>query len=200
MLGIFLDQETTGLDSFTHRVVEIACRVVDLSTGHCLASYEAVVSQGDSVWQARDLGAIEINGFTQEELRRGKTEAEIGKEIIELFTRLGIKRSYAAFICANPSFDRPFFSQIVPTYTQERLNWPYHWLDLASMYWALECVKIKELGARLPESVVLSKDSIATKLALPKEQKPHRAMQGVEHLLLCYTALVGFPGDFLMRG
>jgi oligoribonuclease len=193
MLGIFLDQETTGLDSYRHNVLEIALRVIDLATGEEVGSFESIVSQPHAVWEKRDLMAIEINGFCEEELQTGTKPEKIGEEIIALFTKLQIQRSKAVFICANPSFDRPFFSQLIPAYTQERLNWPYHWLDLASMYWAL-FVKEQEANKRsLPESLLLSKDSIATSLSLPKEQKPHRAMQGVDHLLVCYRHIVGYP-------
>lgn len=192
MLGIFLDQETTGLDAFTHKVVEIACKIVDMATGECQASYNSTVFQPDSVWQERDLAAIAINGFSQEDLLNGKPQNEVGQEIIALFTELKIERSKAFFVCANPSFDRAFFSHLVPTYEQEKRNWPYHWLDLASMYWASKVRELKERQALLPNSITLSKDSIAHDLGLPKESKPHRAMQGVEHLLLCYSHLVGF--------
>ena len=39
----------------------------------------------------------------------------------------------------------------------------------------------------------LSKDKIAGAFALASEEKPHRARNGVNHLLLCYEAVVGFP-------
>ena len=195
MLAIFLDQETTGLDSYKHKLLEVAFRVVDLGTGAELASYESVVSQPESAWQARDPQAISVNGFTKEQIASGKTEAEIGAAIIELFTKLGIKRGKAVFICQNPSFDRPFFSHLVDCYEQERRNWPYHWLDLASMYWTLEVKKAQKLGKPLAEEFWLSKDHIAEAYGLAKEATPHRAMQGVNHLLLCYKHVVGFALD-----
>ena len=40
-----------------------------------------------------------------------------------------------------------------------------------------------------------SKDKIAKSLNLPEEKKPHKAMRGVDHLLLCYEKTVGFK-DF----
>lgn len=192
MLGIFLDQETTGLDSYRHKLLEVACKIVDLQTGELKGSYESIVFQPQSVWEARDCHAIEVNGFTEQELRYGKPEAAIGKELTDLFTSLHIERGKAFFICANPSFDRPFFYHLIDCYTQEKLNWPYHWLDLASMYWALEIQKAKHHELSLPDKLVLSKDCIAQNLSLAKEEKPHRAMQGVNHLLLCYEHLVGF--------
>lgn len=193
MLGIFLDQETTGLDAFRHRLLEIACKVVNLSTGQLLEKYQAVVSQPQAVWQASDSTALSVNGFTWDEVQKGKPEEEVSKDVIELFQRLGIIRGKAVFICQNPSFDRAFFSHLVNSYRQETLLWPYHWLDLASMYWALEVEKTKAQERPLPDEIWLSKDQIAQNMHLPKEQKPHRAMQGVDHLLLCYQNIVGFP-------
>ena len=195
MLGIFLDQETTGLDSYRHRVLEIAFKVVDLSRGDLLTSFQSVVSQPEAVWKASDPSALQVNGFHFQEIQEGAAEEKVGRQIVDLFQSIGIQRGKSVFICQNPSFDRAFFSHLVDCYTQERLNWPYHWLDLASMYWALEIQKTRALEQDLPDQIWLSKDHIATNFDLPKELKPHRAMQGVDHLLLCYERVVGFPQE-----
>ena len=60
------------------------------------------------------------------------------------------------------------------------------------MYWSLEVQKCKKHEIGLPEELLLSKDRIAQNNSLPKEERPHRAMQGVDHLLLCYRHVVGF--------
>ena len=112
---------------------------------------------------------------------------------MKLFDKHDIKRGEAVFICQNPSFDRIFFSQLIDVDTQEKLLWPYHWLDLASMYWAEAIRKAKGGEEKYPWMTGCSKDKIATALELPKEVKPHRAMNGVNHLLLCYESVVGFP-------
>lgn len=192
MIGIFLDQETTGLDCFRHKLLEIAISFVDLATGDVLATYESVVFQPEELFKQSDKTALEVNGFTWDQVTPGKSEEQVRDEIKALFARIGIQRGKAVFICQNPSFDRAFFSQIIDSYTQEKLNWPYHWLDLASMYWALEVQKTAQLERGLPDKICLSKDAIAHSLQLPKEATPHRAMQGVEHLLLCYEHVVGF--------
>ncbi len=198
MLGIFLDQETTGLDSYRHKLLEIAINVVDMSSGISKATYHSIVSQPKASWEASDPGALEVNGFLWDQVKAGKDEKEVGKEIISLFTKLQITRGKAVFICQNPSFDRAFFSHLVDCYSQEEMLWPYHWLDLASMYWALEVQKTRDLELDLPDEIWLSKDRIATSCNLPKEQKPHKAMQGVDHLLLCYEKIVGFPGALIL--
>lgn len=194
MLGIFLDQETTGLDNYRHKLLEVAFKIVSLQTGEVQASFESVVRQPESVWAERDLASIAVNGFSWQEVSQGADARDIKEQIISLFQSIPIKRGRAVFICQNPSFDRAFFSHLIDIYTQEKMNWPYHWLDFASMYWALEVKKAEEAERELPVEISLSKDKIAQNCLLPKESTPHRAMQGVDHLLLCYQSVVGFPG------
>jgi DNA polymerase-3 subunit epsilon/oligoribonuclease len=112
---------------------------------------------------------------------------------MERFMRNKVKRGDAVFICQNPSFDRAFFAQLVDPDTQEKSLWPYHWLDLASMFWAKAIHCKQQSDGMWPWETGLSKDKIATAFFLPSEERPHRAMNGVDHLILCYKAVVGFP-------
>lgn len=193
MLAIFLDSETNGLNPKLHRVVEIAFDIVDLSTGASKLKYQTLISQEVADWNKSDQESLKINGFTWDEVSLGKPLKQVSKEIIDHFTAHGIKRGKAVFICQNPSFDRVFFSQIVDPKTQEHLHWPYHWLDLASMHWALTINKAKSGTGPLPWETGLSKDKIASFYKLPPEEKPHRAANGVAHLIQCYKAVVPFP-------
>lgn len=193
MLGIFLDTETNGLNSQVHKIVELAYKIVDLRTGKLLAEYQTVVAQPIDVWEKSDRESLRINGFSWNEVSKGQNGSIVSQEIIDSFTKWGIRRKKAVFICQNPSFDRVFFSQLISSDTQEMLSWPYHWLDLASMYWAIAMQRSKHSSSPLPWETGLSKDLIASHYKLPAESKPHRAMNGVSHLLLCYEAVVGFP-------
>jgi len=195
MLGIFLDQETTGLDSRKHAVIEVAFQVVDLAWGHPIANYSQVIAIGEKRWEERDPMSIMVNGFCWEEVAQGKEMEQVSQQIQEILTGASIRRGEAAFICQNPSFDRPFFAQLVDTYTQEKLFWPYHWLDLASMYWALKVQQWPKAEVFSLNEGDLSKDAIAKATGLPAEKKPHRAMRGVEHLILCYQKIVNFPSS-----
>lgn len=190
MFGVFLDIETNGLDPFVHIPLEIALKIVNLKNGKLLAEYSSIIFSQEAEWVGFDSNSLLVNGFKKDELLKGKPRDIIQKEIKELFASYDITRGHAYFICQNPSFDRPFFGKMIPPYEQERLLWPYHWLDLASMYWALKLVQeqvIQEFGLNV------SKDSIALRLGLDKETRPHRAMNGVNHLLACYTSLVSYP-------
>lgn len=189
-LAIFLDIETTGLDATKHHAIDIGCKIVDVSSGQVVQSYQSVIKIAAQEWELRDPASIEINGYTWEEILQGKERRIVGQEIIQLFQSLKVARGQAVFICQNPAFDRAFFCQLIDVYTQEKLNWPYHWLDLASMYW----MKIIQNRARtresFPESLNLSKNEIAKAHGLPIEVEPHRAIHGVDHLILCYQAVL----------
>lgn len=193
MIGVFLDTETNGLNSQIHKIVEIAFQIVDLANGELKEEYQTLVAQPIEAWEKSDQESLRINGFTWDEVSQGKVPRHVSQAIIDIFTRWGIRRKKTVFICQNPSFDRVFFSQLIDPDTQELLSWPYHWLDLASMYWALSMAKAKQRKGPLPWETGLSKDLIASQYNLPGEAKPHRAMNGVAHLLLCYRAVVGFP-------
>ena len=194
MLGIFLDTETNGLDPYRHVIIEVAFKIVDMQTGAILQSYQSLVRQEKELWEKSDPESLGVNGFSFEELQNGKPSEDVEKEIKELFFKHKIKRGSSVFICQNPSFDRVFFSQLINTNAQESLLWPYHWLDLASMYWAISLTKGKADPKCLPWHTGINKDAIAKICGLAPETKPHRAANGVDHLLACYTALLGFPG------
>jgi len=191
MLAIFLDMETTGLDQSRHHAIDVALTIIDVTTGENKGSYRSLIKQTREVWDFHDPVSIEINGYTYEEIALGKEKKNVGSEIIQLFQSVGIERGSAVFICQNPGFDRGFFTQLIDVYTQERLNWPYHWLDLASMYWANVSKKSLDTKQPFPQKLNLSKNSIAEKYGLQPEEMPHRAMNGVNHLIACYNAVLG---------
>lgn len=190
MRAIFMDIETNGLDPKTHCAIDIAFIIVDLKTHKQLAKYQSLIIQDEASWEKSDPASVHINGYTREQTLAGKTVDTIREEVINLFSTHSIKRGSAVFICQNPSFDRAFFGQIVPVYTQEELLWPYHWLDLASMYW----IRLNDAERRENQEVLtttnLSKNHIADHYQLPKETYPHLAINGAEHLITCYEAVL----------
>ena len=195
MLGIFLDSETNGLNSQKHRIVEIAYQILDVYTGEVKDTFQSVVSVTPEEWKRSDQVSLGVNGFTWDEVSQGTAPSEVGAQIQESLKKNGIKRGEAVFICQNPSFDRVFFSQLIDPDVQEKLLLPYHWLDLASMHWAEAMRKGASGQGKFPWETGYSKDKIALAHRLPCEEQPHRAMNGVKHLLLCYKAVVGFPGN-----
>lgn len=193
MLAIFLDTETNGLNPKKHRIVEIAFQIVDVLDGRVLDTYESLVTVTPQEWGLSDPESLKVNGFTWEDTVKGQSPVIVADTILDKFTKCDIKRSLAVFVCQNPSFDRVFFSQLIDVDIQEKLLWPYHWLDLASMYWARAMKQGASGTGNYPWETGFSKDKIAIAYSLATEQQPHRAMNGVTHLMLCYKAVVGFP-------
>ena len=189
MIGIFFDCETTGLNPKNHRILDLAFRLIDLESGEEIASFASIVYQDDEVWEKSNPESLAINGFTREIAVQGRREKDIAADIIKIFEKHEISRENAVFICQNPSFDRVYFSQLISPDLQEEKKWPYHWLDLASMHWG----RAIATNTALPWATGISKDQIAAAYGLPPESSPHRAQGGVDHLLLCYEAVVGFP-------
>ncbi|MCH9621933.1 MAG: hypothetical protein S4CHLAM20_13640 [Chlamydiia bacterium] len=189
MLGVFLDSETNGLDWSKHTILELCFIIKNLLTDETVDSYNTLIIPTEKEWQD---SAIESLNYTQISLdllnKSGKEKLLVRQEILEIFKRNNIVRGKAVFICQNPSFDRVFFSNLIEVETQERLKLPYYWLDLASMYWSK---RAQNDHANFKFSI--SKDAIAKHYNIKEEQKPHRAKQGVTHLIECYNTVVGFP-------
>jgi oligoribonuclease len=198
MLGIFLDTETNGLDIKRHRVLEIAFQLIDLNDGNLCDSFSSLVAVTEEEWKNSDQVSLKVNGIKWNDLRQAAKIEEVSSQVKSVFIRHKIMRGKAVFICQNPSFDRTFFSQILDVATQEKLHLPYHWLDLASMYWAYLMLQAKEKNTPMPWDTGFTKDKIAQHFHLESEQNPHRAMNGVEHLVQCYKAVIGFPRNALV--
>lgn len=199
MLGIFLDMETTGLDPLLHRSLEIAIKIYDLRSGTLMGSYERVIKQSTDIWKKSDPISLKVNGFTWEMVSTGVVESLVRDEIIEFFTKHGVRRGDAVFIGQNSSFDRGFFGQLVSVYEQEKQDWPYHWLDLASMFWAVRMKEHHQGSCGLLNEVCLSKNEIAKSYAIQPEPNPHRAMNGVDHLIQCYNAVLSTESSLMLR-
>ncbi len=185
MLGIFLDIETNGLDPFIHCPLEISLVIKGLTTKKEVANYTSFIIPSEDEWQKSSPQSLKFTEISLKMLKKsGKEKTDVKDEIIHLFKKNNISRENSVFICQNPSFDRPFFSKIIDVQTQENLNLPYHWLDLASMYLSKRLIK-----SNLNYTLALSKDAIANDLGIVSEEKPHRAKNGVDHLISCYMAV-----------
>lgn len=189
---IFLDIETNGLDPYRHNVVEIALRVLN-ERGEEQARFDSVVQLSAAEWEASDPESLQVNGFSWEKSQSGQSQTWVCEQIRTLFEALSIRRGQGAFfVCQNPSFDRQFFSKLFPVYLQEQLQWPYHWMGLESMYFKYRMERLQNHGEKIPQQWAISKNAIARYFNLPEEAHPHRAMNGVDHLILCYEKVTGW--------
>lgn len=181
---VFMDIETTGLDFDIHVALEIAIVIVDYSNNESRSEYVSCITCDAEDWKRSDLEAFRVNGFNPECLWSGKKCHEVGKEVEIFLIENGVVKDKAFFMCQNPSFDRPFFLQLMSQERMRELNMPYHWLDLASMFW------IKYVSSFSVDEVhSLSKDSIARYLDIDPESYPHIAINGVNHLIKCYDEI-----------
>ncbi|MBM3201735.1 MAG: 3'-5' exonuclease [Chlamydiae bacterium] len=185
MLGIFLDTETNGLDFSIHNILEIAFVIMDLRTNTVLESFERILQVTEDEWALSNLYSLSFNGISKEMMLSGSSKEIVVKDIKKIFHKHKLTKGKSVFICQNPSFDRLFFSKLIPVDYQEKHQFPYHWLDLASMHFA------KSMLQKIPiDEIHLSKDQIADKYHIAKESKPHRAINGVLHLIECYKSVV----------
>lgn len=189
MQAIFLDIETTGLDPLKHSPLDIAIQIVDLSEMMVKGEYQSAISVTEEQWARADPSSLAVNGYTYDRTVLGRPIEVVKEEIISFFGQHHVARGESFFICQNPAFDRGFFNHIVDVYTQERLQWPYHWLDLASMYWVRYMDKHLQVGTPIPHHMNLSKNSIAKSYDLPEESTPHTALNGVRHLISCFQKI-----------
>jgi oligoribonuclease len=177
---IFLDIETTGLNPSKDVPLELAITILNADDLSQIYAVDYIIKQDDVILNKLGHIADNIHGISREEIREGYMPYQIFLAVTDAFDFMKISKENAVFLCQNPAFDRQFFNQIFPPEYTNEIGWPYHWLDLASMFWITE---------QLPEYMLLSKDNIAERLGLPPEGKPHRAAQGVKHLIRCYVEM-----------
>ena len=197
MKAVFVDIETTGLDVSMHVAIDIALIVVDLNDYSYMHEYTSCITCDAYDWWCSDPKALEVNGYSSfNHPKIAKDDWIVSEEIENFLIEHEIVQGKAFFICQNPSFDRPFFVQLICHDRQIEMNLPYHWLDLASMYWIkfFGCFHpIPSAYCIIPEfahEISLSKDSIAKHLGIPPEIKPHKAIGGARHLLECYKGII----------
>ena len=85
MLGIFLDTETNGLNAQKNKIIEIAFRIVDVTTGQVLETYQSLVFQEKKEWDQSNRESLNVNGLCYEEVQKGKLPAIVAEENDPLF-------------------------------------------------------------------------------------------------------------------
>lgn len=199
---VFLDIETTGLNPEKHDPIEIAMCIVDtqrckdVSSNECniifsqntllCPTYTTCIKLDAGRWEIADVEALNVNGFNSDCIWNGLELADASLSISKFLIDNNIRKENAVFICQNPSFDRMFFHKIISYDFYLKENMPSHWLDLGSLF--LGSI-INNHFYQGNEFKIFSKDEIADEIGLPSEEKPHKALNGVKHLIDCYLLI-----------
>jgi len=199
---VFLDIETTGLNPSRHDPIEIAMCIVDtkrckdINSSECniifsqntltCPTYTTCIKLDAGKWERADVAALNINGFNSECVWHGLELEEVSSCVYKFLMDNNIRKDNAVFICQNPSFDRMFFHKIISYDTYLMENMPSHWLDLGSLF--LGSI-INNYFYHGNDFKIFSKDEIADEIGLAAEENPHKALNGVKHLIDCYLLI-----------
>ena len=118
---MFVDVETTGLDSSQHEIIEIAI-ITQYSSGNVIKYHQRIKIED---WGSVQPEALNVNGYSEELWKDAKPMSEVIQEIHCQF-RSGL------FVGYNPSFDWGFLCQAFKKYGLE-IPWRVRLIDLMPM-------------------------------------------------------------------
>lgn len=167
---IVLDIEASGTDYVKHSIVSIGA--LDLNNPTNQFYDECRVWDGAHI----DPGALEVNGFTEEELLdpTKKTEAEITKAFIGWSAEL----KDLTILGQNPSFDR---DSVRHACLRAHLDFPFPYRTLDTH--TLAYLHMLKRGITPPFDEVkrrtsLNLDAVLNYVGIPDEPHPHNALTG----------------------
>jgi DNA polymerase-3 subunit epsilon len=169
---VFIDLEMTGLDPEMHKIIEIACLVVDPQTLRVKREYYAKVQPQHL--ETADPKALEMAGFNQEVW--GK-EAKPIREVLEELNELAPGGIFAGW---NIASDMSFLESAVRK-EGILLKYDYHRLDIASV------VYDRLFGDKRLKEIKLT--ATCEVLGIPRGKK-HTAMADTLATFKVYKALV----------
>jgi len=177
---IILDVETTGLYPKKNSIGSIGA--LDFSNPANQFYEECRIWDGAEISQQ----ALEINGFTKEELRNSDKQSL--ETIIKKFIEWADKIDDKTIAGENPSFDRDFLIDSIERYG---IKWRvgYRTVDLHSLVYSHH-LKIGIAPPRKDGRTDLNTDKILEYLGLPKEPKPHRALTGAKMEAEAFSRLI----------
>ncbi|MEI7825968.1 MAG: 3'-5' exonuclease [Chlorobiaceae bacterium] len=127
---VFVDTETTGLDSKIHVVLEVGILKVDPKTLTVIDEYDATIDPTTLGPFEVSEDALRVNGLDLKELVR------TGRPAAEVATRVASMLRGATFCGQNPAFDRGFLNALLGRFSL-KVDAPYAMLDTASLAWPL---------------------------------------------------------------
>lgn len=167
---IITDIETTGLNHRENEIIEIGALKVHQQTLQVLDEFER-----KTIFLKPELfteSAKRVNGYKKEDWENA---IYLPEAIINYsdFGKDGI------FVAHNVTFDWSFIEEAFYKFSIDN-KLDYHRIDLPSIIWA-----ISEPMDRF------SLDAVCEKLGIPKEEKPHKAINGAKQILKVLRKLKG---------
>ena len=177
---IVVDIESSGTDFGKHSIVSIGA--VDLLKPHRQFYDECRIWEGSSIMK----GALEVNGFTEESLRDENKKTE--GEIVKAFLAWADDSENYMVAGQNPSFDLLF---IQSASYRNKINFflPYRTLDLHSVCFG----HMLSRGISPPvlkRKSNLESDGIMDYVGIPKEPRPHIALNGARYEAEAFSRLL----------
>lgn len=168
---IVLDIETTGLDPEVHGIVSIGA--IDMNEPDQYFYEECRIREGEKI----DENALDVNGFTLDECRDKNKQST--RDLLQHFEAWLDSRSIKMIGGLHvASFDVPFLNK-KSTQVGLRMRLHKRSIDLHSIAYA----KMQSLGKVVPMTdgwSVMDTDFIHPFCGIPKESKPHNALNGAK--------------------
>ena len=173
---IVVDVETTGIDPKKHAILSIGA--VEFENPENQFYGECRIWEGAEIMEAEgDLkSALEINGFTREEIRDPKKNSQ--KQLMKKFLKYIQSCKEHTFAGENPSFDRDF---LAATGKREKLPWTlvHRTIDVHTLGY-IYFLKKNCTPPQKNKRTDLKLDNILTLVGLSEEPKPHHALTGAK--------------------
>ena len=166
-----VDIETLGLNPREHEIIEIAAIIFDSKTFQIYNIFESKINPFYP--ENADPKAIKCNGFTEDEWKDAPNIIPVLEKFIE-------KTKDCIFLAYNVSFDWGFLEYYLEKYGMK------HQMSYSKM-----CLMSMAFG-KIPHDKVWgwSLKTVATYLGVPREDKMHRAMGGVNCEFEVYKKLM----------
>lgn len=168
---VIVDTETTGLDPFTHELIEIGFIIFDSVTFKIYGQFNFKIKP-ERIEDANPV-ALVVNGYNKKDWK----DAITIREAMEFFAKA---TDQCIFMAHNVAFDWSFVE-----YNLSKLSIPHtlqkNKIDTVSIAWA-----------KIPHHKVSSWSlkTICTYLDIPPEPKIHRAVNGAMCAYQCYKKLM----------
>jgi len=168
---IVIDIETTGFDPEIHGIVSVGA--IDMNEPSVYFYEECRIREGEKI----DPNALEVNGFTLDDCKdkSKQTTRDLIMKFDEWMSSRSIKMVGGLHVAA---FDVPFINRKA-SQCGIRMRLHRRSIDLHSIAYA----RMQELGKIVPMTdgwSVMDTDFIHPFCGLPKEPKPHNALNGAK--------------------